>query len=292
VNAPGTIAITGTTGFLGGRLSAHLQRQGRNVVALNRRPSDSPAESFRPFSLGSDVETSALLGVDALIHAAWNLSSDDETTASAQNVAGSLKLLAAAKDAHIENVIFVSSMSAYEGTRQVYGRMKLAVEHAAIDSGYCVARPGLVYGVGAGGMSATLARVARLPIWPSFSRATLFTVADVDLVRALTAILDNPPDFARQVVGVAHPRPVPLAEVLTALAPHHRRRPSLRVPVRPLVWLFDGLSLARVRLPFRPDALLGLTESPPPPINVGLLAARDVAPRDFAAVGNSGENFQ
>ena len=61
-------------------------------------------------------------------------------------------------------MIVLSSMSAYEGTTQIYGRAKPRIEAATLQVGGCVLRPGLVYGASAGGMVAALRKLARLPV--------------------------------------------------------------------------------------------------------------------------------
>ncbi len=79
----------------------------------------------------------------------------------------------------VRRTITLSSMSAYPGTRQLYGRAKLDVEVPALNRGMVVVRPGLVYGPGWGGMAGTLRRLANLPVLPDFGpRAHQFTVSE------------------------------------------------------------------------------------------------------------------
>ena len=68
------------------------------------------------------------------------------------NVEGSRKILEAAREAKTPKIIFISSISAFDGCRSLYGRAKLEIEKIALDCGALVIRPGLVYGEGAGGM--------------------------------------------------------------------------------------------------------------------------------------------
>src|SRR5207253_1039840 len=50
----------------------------------------------------------------------------------------------------IPKIIFISTISAFEGCRSLYGRAKLEIEKIALDCGALVIRPGLVYGSGPG----------------------------------------------------------------------------------------------------------------------------------------------
>jgi len=68
----------------------------------------------------------------------------------------------------VDKIIFLSSISAFEGCRSLYGKAKLEIEKVAADLGATIIRPGLVYGSERpGGMYGSLQRVvARFPIMP------------------------------------------------------------------------------------------------------------------------------
>jgi nucleoside-diphosphate-sugar epimerase len=285
-----TIAITGTTGYIGARLSAHLRDAGVTVVALNRRPSGVATEKHRAVTLGEPISDGVLAGVDALVHAAWSLGNESTGALRATNVDGSRALWSAAKTSGVHRVVFVSSMSAYDGTRQEYGAMKLEVEHAALDEGFSVARPGLVWGPGAGGMAATLSRIARMPVWPEFTHAALYTVYEAELVSALAVILDHYDECAHQVLGLAHATPAPLAAVLTALSPTGRPRPHIRVPAGAVIRAIGAATRLGATLPFRSDSLLGLTEVPPVPPGATTLHTLGVSFRPISHAVNSLES--
>src|SRR5436190_1222713 len=64
-------------------------------------------------------------------------------------------------------VVLVSSLAAFEGARSLYGRAKLELERAVLARGGVVLRPGVVFGVDAGGLFGSLARViGRRPLVP------------------------------------------------------------------------------------------------------------------------------
>ena len=168
-------------------------------------------------------------GVDVLVHCAYDLSLTRRSDIWQTNVFGTTALLDRAVSAGVRRTIVLSSMSAYRGTRQLYGRAKLDTEIAALSRGMCAVRPGLVYGPGWGGMAGTLRRLAGLPVLPDFgSRAHQFTVREDDFAAAVLA-LARAEDSASLPVGVAHPDPVPFTELLAGFAASRgQARASLR----------------------------------------------------------------
>ena len=65
---------------------------------------------------------------------------------------GSQKVLAAARDARVKSVVLISSLSAFEGCRSLYGKAKMETEAFARSIGALIVRPGLVYSDNPGGM--------------------------------------------------------------------------------------------------------------------------------------------
>ena len=175
-------------------------------------------------------------------------------------------------------------MSAYAGTRQLYGRAKLDTEIAALSRGMPVVRPGLVYGPGSGGMAGTLRRLASLPILPDFGpTANQFTVHQDDLADAVIALaLAETPLL--DPVGIAHPEPVRFTTLLThfAAGSEGSRHPRF-VPAPPMA-AYTALRFAEllpVGLPVRADSLLGLVRPAPHVPNVAAIEALGVTLRRF-----------
>lgn len=259
MSAP-TVAVTGSSGYLGSVLSRHLSQRGYDTISLTRRqPSNDSASQWRHFDLGK-AETTDLDGVDVLVHAAWVLSGKDPGDLWRQNVVGSRRLIETAVATGVQRILFVSSMSAYFGTRQSYGLMKLAVERTVLDVGGISLRPGLVYGDSPGGMAGTLKKVSGLPLWPDFRSARLYLAHEDDVASATTGILDNYPDFSGQVLGLANPERLDLGSILAGVSQRHERRPRVPVPAPLVMTTLRVLELLNVKFPFRSDSLLGLVE--------------------------------
>ena len=286
MTALSAVAITGATGYLGSILTSHLSVQADTVIALTRRRPADPTIQWRPFDLGQAIDETALEGIDTLIHAAWVLGGKDQHRLWAYNVIGSRRLLETAVAVGVPKIVFLSSMSAYYGTRQTYGLMKLAVERTALDAGTVVVRPGLVYGDSPGGMAGTLSKVAKLPLWPRFRAARQFLAHEEDVASAMATVLDEYRGLQGQILGFAHSRPLELQSILTGLAPSHRRRPQVPVPAGLVMTALRVLESANFPLPFRSDSLLGLVEPAEALPGQQLLAERGI---DFRAFSTDGD---
>ena len=122
--------ITGSRGYLGSSIKNKFVQEGWKVVELIRNPD---AEAVRaghaiPFRLGENISPQQLQGAHALIHCAYDFSLRNWSRIHATNVLGTEKLFQAALAAGIGRRVFISSMSAYEGCKSLYGQAKLEVE--------------------------------------------------------------------------------------------------------------------------------------------------------------------
>jgi nucleoside-diphosphate-sugar epimerase len=257
-----TVGITGANGYLGGALGASLRSHGVDVVQYRRSAPSSDEDDVRHFELGRRPEPGTFEGVTCLVHTAWDLRETNPRRNWECNVEGSKRLLESALDDGVQRFIFVSSMSAYFGTRQNYGIAKLAVERAVLEAHQIVVRPGLVYGGTPGGMVLTLSKLARLPVIPIFRNAKLFTAHVDDLVAALEKFVQLPTVPSR-ALGLANESSTPFPSVMRALAHEVGSTSStLPVPWHPLLFTLQTAERVGVPLPVRSDSLLGLVRGP------------------------------
>ncbi|MCL6684655.1 NAD-dependent epimerase/dehydratase family protein [Sphingomonas alba] len=147
-----TIALTGGTGFVGGRVLDLLEKQGASVRALTRRPLDPrPNVEWvdgaldQPESLYRLVERA-----DAVIHVAGAINAPTQQAFDAANLHGTEAMIAAAKSAGVQRFIHVSSLAAREPQLSQYGASK-AKSEAVVEAsglGWSIVRPPAVYGPG------------------------------------------------------------------------------------------------------------------------------------------------
>jgi nucleoside-diphosphate-sugar epimerase len=266
------IGVTGSTGYLGRSLVAALRAQSFDAVEYRRSPPDfTSTKNVRSFDLGQPIDAGTFKGVTCLVHSAWDLVETDPRRAWELNVGGSKRVLESALDAGVKRFIFVSSMSAYFGTRQDYGLMKLAVERAVLEAHQVVVRPGLVYGADAGGMTLTLTKLARLPVIPVFRGAQQFTLHIDDFLAAMLT-LATAKEVPSAAIGLANESPTSFREImLTLAAATNNSARTVVVPWSALLALLRVAERLKVPLPVRSDSLLGLVRPAP------LVPGRDVA---------------
>ncbi len=187
------LAITGATGFVGGRLLELALAAGHQVRALTRRP-QAEREGVvwvdgaldRPDSLDRLAE-----GADAVIHVAGVINAPNAAGFEAGNVTGTSAMLAAAEKAGTKRFVHVSSLAAREPKLSIYGATKAGSEALVSASPLpsAVVRPPAVYGPG-DKETLDLFRMAKrgFVLLPPEGRLSLIHVDD--LGRLLLALAD------------------------------------------------------------------------------------------------------
>jgi len=233
-----------------------LRERGERIVEFGRRVSSEGGEC-RPFGLGRPLEAGLFEGVDVLIHGAYDMTLRKPAEVWQTNVVGTRSLVERACADGVSKVILVSSMSAYEGTRQTYGFAKLVCENLVRRVGGVAVRLGLVYDAAAGGMVGSLRRLVGLPVVPVLGPDAYQYVVNADQVgAAFTAIL-NDGRLSREIIGLAHCDAVPFRLILASLTGGSTKR-FVNVDWRPVYYAMRLAERAGVRLPLRSDSVLGL----------------------------------
>jgi nucleoside-diphosphate-sugar epimerase len=271
------IAVTGASGYVGGRILSHLRAEGIDTIALVRRPGPGE-ERARRYALDTPLEDCVLDGIETVVHAAYDLSRSGEGIR-AVNFSGSLPLLDGLA-ARGGRVVLISSLAAFEGARSQYGRTKLELERAVLERQGIVLRPGLVFGARAGGLfGAMVAALSRRSVAPLIGGGSqrLFVTHDEHLCELVAAVLgggvkDDRPLFA------AHEVPTTLRSIAVEIARAHGRRLTA-IPLPPALVGFGlrAAEIAGVGLPFRSDSLRSLLH----PIPLDQVSALARSPVEF-----------
>ena len=285
----GAVAITGANGFVGGVLSAAFVAAGYRVIALVRSGSAGGAHaSCIRYSLEAGLDRPLPKDVRAVVHCAYDLREYDASESERINFVGTQRLLNAIPSVP---VVLISSMSAFVGTAQTYGRVKLACEEVVAAHGGVSLRLGLVYGAAAGGMVGALTKVASNPVVPMLTPDPFqYTVHVEDMARCVVhAVATRPP---HDVIGVANARRVPFSEIiggLRATTTTARLRP-LPIPSSSLFRTLRATEKMGIRIGFRADSLVGLIRPAPEVPHVDYWQTVGIPLRDFAAEGMSSEH--
>lgn len=246
------------------------------------------------WSLDSDSESVtrelARRKVTHLVHAAWDMKVNSVDDIQRTCVQGSARLFEAARSAGVQQVVFISTISAFAGARSVYGQAKLAVERMALQAGGVVLRLGLVYGGSGGGVFGSLEQVAdKARIVPMIGDGSSLqyllheeTLADV-VRRAIAGEFDK----AKGPLTIAQPDGIAFRALLRHIASMQGRRLIL-IPV-PWRVLYMGLKLAEtagLKLNFRSDSVISVVFQNPSP-DFTALNCFGIAPRSLSIADQS-----
>ena len=251
------------------------------MLRLVRSP-NAGDDGSRAYDIKRPVPPQLLESVDVLVHTAYDFSVTSRKDVWRTNVQGTRGLLTSAQAAGVRRILVLSTMSAYDGTTQIYGQAKLAIEAATLAVGGCAIRPGLVYGDSPGGMAGALRKLTRLPLVPLVAAdARQYLVHEDDLIGAIAA-LATAETIPAGPIGIAHARPVAFKDLLVGLAAQDGRRCRfIPVPWQLVSWALRFGERLHLRLPFRADSLLGLVRPAPSVTGVDALRELGVTLRAF-----------
>jgi nucleoside-diphosphate-sugar epimerase len=266
-----TCLITGSRGYLGSAVKARFQREGWKVVELTRNPSPDEVRAGRAiqFHLGTEISAGQLPRADALVHCAHDFSLRDWRGIHGTNVLGAEKLFEAARAAGVGRLVFISSMSAFEGCKSLYGRAKFEIEKRVQSQNVFLARPGLIYGDHPGGIFGNLVKqTGHSTLLPLLGRGlqVLYLTHQDDLCDVILQQADGETPGSPEPVSVAHEQGWAFRSILEALARAQGKRPRfVPVPWR-LAWASIKLGeICRLPLKFRSDSLVSLMNQNPRP---------------------------
>ena len=201
-----TVLLTGATGYVGGRLLGVLERGGRRVRCLARRPGDLAArtapstEVVRGDVLDRASLDAALRGVDAayyLVHAMGSAGGDFE----AEEQTGARNFAEAAQAAGVGRIVYLGGLAAGGADLSAHLRSRRRVGDVLRRAGVPVVEFRASIVIGSGSLSFELVRALteRLPVMitPRWVAARAQPIAVDDLLRYLRAALDLPLDDHR-----------------------------------------------------------------------------------------------
>lgn len=233
------VLVTGASGMLGGAVAAALVERGHHVTTFQRRASNvAGAQDVRGSLADPQAVTAAVSGQDAVIHLAAKVSvSGPAAEFERVNVAGTQRLLTAARASGVSRFVYVSSPSvAHVGqplvgvgadlaqprrARGHYARTKAQAELLALaadapDFAVVAIRPHTVWGPGDTQLIERIlarARAGRLPLL-GWGAALIDTTYVSNAADALVAALDRAATVHGQALVVSNGEPRTVAELL------------------------------------------------------------------------------
>ena len=277
-------AITGSNGYVGGCVKNYFAARGWEILELTRQPKANSRAIKR--QLGAEISPASLAGVAALVHCAYDFKPLRWEEIHAVNVDGARKLFRAARAAGVGKIICISSISAYDGCKSLYGKAKLEIEKIALENGALVVRPGLVYGNDSGGMFGKLtAQVRKSSVIPLVGDGSQiqFLVHHEDLCAFIEKYAAEKMEIAPQILTAANEQPWAFKQLLLEIA----RAQNKKIKFIPLPWRFvwaglKSAELCGLKLNFRSDSLVSLMhQNPRPDFSANLKARLNCRPFAF-----------
>ena len=257
------IALTGATGYTGGRLLAAFLAEGHEVTALARPRAKLPAAPRPPVWVEGDLSDRAALdrlaaGADAVVHVAavYRTAGHPDSYYHDVNVGGTERLLEAAARAGVQRFVHTSTVGVHGHVAHppadenaplapgdIYQQTKAEAERLALDFGkrrglpVAVVRPGAIYGPGETRLLKLFRAIARKRYAIVGSgRAFYHPVYIDDLVQGFRLALTRPGAVGEAFI-VAGPRYVTQTELAAVIARHTGGKVwPFRIPKAPLVW--------------------------------------------------------
>ena len=263
------IAISGSNGYLGKRIRNSLIKESYKTIGLCRNPKNK--NDFKIVLDGNLIthQTFKKNNIHAFIHCAWDLSTRSEYNSYKVNVIGSKNIIDEAIKGGVKKIIFISSMSAFEGCKSIYGKQKLEVENYYQKKNASIIRPGLIWGSKAnGGIYEKLNNIYKLsftiPIIFS-KKQHIYRVHEEDLIEFIKKELKTKKNRS-SINTIANPKAFTLKEVIKICQLKNRKKALLISIPWQFIWfglkIVEGLKLPA---PFKSDSLIGLINSNPRP---------------------------
>ena len=264
-----TVAVAGGTGFVGGGIAIELHRRGHAVRVLSHR--GEAARGGLPDAVDvrrADVQTGdglvdALRGADALAIALAFRNSPIEAPGKHQtfmevDAAGTEGLIAAAREAGVRRVVYLSGAGAAPDAKRHWFRAKWRAEEAVRGSGltWTIIRPTWIFGPRDVSLNRFLGFARRLFMVPLTNTGSqLLAPVFIDDAAALAADSLVTDAAAGQVFELGGPATLKMREIIaTALRVAGLRRPIVPGPT-PLIKLL-AVTLAWLPTPIlTPDAV-------------------------------------
>ncbi|NUT70218.1 NAD(P)-dependent oxidoreductase [Pseudarthrobacter sp. C4D7] len=236
------VLVTGASGLLGREVAGLLVRRGHEVSTFQRRPSGVDGAADRCGSLTDDAAVAAAVqGAEAIIHLAAKVSfTGSAGEFEAINVQGTRRLILAAREAGVRDLVFVSSPSVANSGAAIaglgaepadperahgdYARTKAQAELQALaadgpDFRGAAVRPHVVWGPGDTQLvERVLARAARNRLPLLDAGAALIDTTYVDNAAAgIVAALDRMGFIHGRALVVTNGEPRPVGELIAGI---------------------------------------------------------------------------
>lgn len=253
-------AVTGSSGYVGKHIVNALRQQGYITYELGRLQKGAQLEKFfLKFDLNS-TEMPNLQNIDVLIHCAYDFSADTISKSKKINLEGSLRLLQHAKKSGIKRIILISSLSAFEKAKSVYGKTKLFLEKQARTLDVTIVRPGLIFGQNTQGIVGAMQKfIKKFPVVPLIGdgKQEFYPCYIVDLCHLISYLSITDAVYEKPIIA-ATKKAVTFRDLIKILAQTKNKKVIL-IPIPfSLIWLgLKFFEMLPINIGLRSDSLIG-----------------------------------
>lgn len=241
------IAITGGSGFIGSHLAARLTADGFEVVLLARNEPGEGMPRGVKFFAGDLSDRAALskafAGCDAVAHCAGINRELGKQTYRRVHIEGTENVVAAAREAGVKKVVFMSFLRARPNCGSAYHESKWVAEEIVRVSGldYTIVRASMVYGRGDHMLDHLSHALYTFPVFAmvGLKEKGIRPLAIEDLVEVLRAALVEG-RLTRQTIAVTGAEVMYLSEAVQRVARVTGKRVRL---MRAPIWFHHALAL-------------------------------------------------
>ena len=215
------IAITGGTGFIGRHLASDLIQRGHEVIIIARglyTRNSQPIEGATFIAMDAndtDKLKEAFDGCDAVAHCAGTSVEDEKQTFEQLHVNGTRSAATAAEQANVKKFVLVSYLNVRPNTQSAYYSTKWQGEEIVRGSklNYTILKAGLVYGQGDHLLHNLGNLLGKLPVFATVGlrEKTVRLISVEDLVKIISATLEDENRLSRQTVAVIGPEEFPFS---------------------------------------------------------------------------------
>lgn len=248
------IAISGASGYIGKILSVFLRDNGHLVSLISSQKS----KDLLYFNLINERHLPNLSSINVLIILSYSKNYKTLDESLKLNRDGTIRLIKHAKSSGIKNIIYVSSLSAFEGCRSIYGKTKLEIEKFCLGNEVKIIKPGLIFSFeNLGGTFGSLYKIVnKTPILPRFPKDIFQYVIHIkDFCIDMNRLIETPED--KSMLYSCFPKPIEFNLLLKSIS-QFRRLVFIPVNFRFLIFLLNILEKFGLRIGPGTDSLIGL----------------------------------
>ena len=260
------MVITGSNGFLGSSLLNYLKKNNNTLKIFESSKNKKKLQDKFYFNLHEDFDKSFLIRnkISLIIHTAFSFNFYSLEEGLKKNRIVSQKLFTFAKNNNID-IIYISSISAFDQAKSNYGKIKLLIEKDAKENNIVVLRPGLIYSKNnPGGMFGKLLKVIYyLPIIPLINggKNKQFMCNIFNLCDLINNIILNK-NFNHKIIYAFNEKSITLKEMLNRLMlVFNKKRIFIHIPSSIILIILKFFELFYFNFGIKSDSLVSFLNS-------------------------------